>query len=72
MVETYLQTYFVRVRTRRYNNTVYEMDNLTKDEALDKVRFYTSPPYSSHYHVELWDNLTEERISPRQFVEDNL
>lgn len=66
------QTYFVRVKTRRYNNTVYEMDNLTKDEAFDKVRFYTSPLYASHYFVELWDNLTEERISPRQFIEDNL
>lgn len=62
------QTYFVRVKDMQFYNTVFEDDNLTKDEAFDVVRKYLS----NSYHVKLWDNLIEDWISPEQFLEDNL
>lgn len=59
------QTYFVRVRTRKYGYCVYEMDNLSYDAAYNKVREY----YNDTYKVELWDNSIEDWISPEKFLE---
>lgn len=66
--DPYVPSYFLRVRTRKYGNCVYEMDNLSVDAVCNKLCDYLNDTYT----LQLWDNVTEEWISPEQFRDANL